>query len=53
MSLRKKLSFSVSRGKEKLKVCPDRECRLKMRASNLVRHIKTKHPGIDQEKLNK
>ena len=35
------------RGKEKLRQCPDMECGLIMRASNLVRHVKMKHPHVD------
>ncbi len=46
-------SAKYVRGKENLRVCPDRECRLKMRASNLVRHIKTKHPDIDTNLMNR
>ena len=32
-------------------MCPDEDCRLTMRASNLVRHVKTKHPNVSQEAI--
>ncbi|XP_059080477.1 uncharacterized protein LOC131878504 isoform X2 [Tigriopus californicus] len=46
------LAARLRKGKERLKICPDPACRLKMRASNIARHIKTRHPHLDESLAN-
>ncbi len=46
-------SSASKRGKERLKICPAVGCRLQMRPSNLVRHIKTRHEDMSEEEIKK